>query len=223
MVKWKLPVVIASVGVLGFIAGQALPVGGNAVAAQPEKKPAAKPDAKPAAQPDKKAPAMPEMKMPEPGAEHKVLDCFLGDWEGTVKFWMAPGTDPMSTTGKLHRAWELDGHWMVEHVDGKAMAEGGPPFKGLGLIGYNMIEKKYEFGWVDNESTALDLSRGSYDAAKKVFTFQADSLNPMTGKREPQKTVVDVSNPTHQVFTGYANGPDGKEFKNFEMVFEKKK
>ena len=225
MVKWKLPVVVASVGVLGFIAGQAMPVSGTAAAAQPEKKPT-KAVPKPAAQPGKNAlPAGMEeaMKAEQPGPEHKILECFLGNWEGKVKFWMAPGGDPMETTGTIHREWQLDGHWMVEHVDGASMMPGGKPFKGMGLIGYNTIEKRYEFAWVDNESTHVDISTGSYDAAKKTFTFEANSLNAMTGKREKQKTVADVSNPDREVFTGYAAGPDGKEFKNIEMVFEKKK
>ncbi len=217
MLKWKQAGFIVAVGVVAFVAGQALPVSGGATAAQPDKK-ADKP-----AQPEKKANAddMAAM-MPKPGAEHKALDVMVGEWEGAVKFWMAPGAEAMESKATIHREWVLDGHFVREDVVGDPMGDGGP-FKGLGYAGYNQVEKKYEFVWLENAAMHIDLASGTYDAAKKTFTFQGTMLDPMDGKRKKSTSVLDVSNPDREVMTGTCDGPDGKPFKNFEGVFERKK
>jgi hypothetical protein len=217
VIKWKHTGFIAAVGIIAFVAGRSLPVGGGAIAAQPEKK-ADKP-----AQPDKKpgdAGGMPEM--PKTGPEHKALDILLGDWEGTVKFWMAPGAEPMESKGTIHREWVLDGRFVKEDVVGDPMG-GDTPFKGLGYVGYNQIDKKYESIWMENMAMHISMSTGTYDAAKKTFTFQGDMLDPMDGKRKKQTSVIDHSGPDKEVMTGTCAGPDGKPFKNFEGVFQRKK
>lgn len=219
MLKWKLPVIIASAGIIGFVAGQALPVSGNASAAQPEKK-AAQPDKKP----DKGMPNMDDMmKMfSQPGEQHKTLESMLGHWEGGVKMWMDPAAPPMESKGSVDREWAMDGMFVIERVDATNMMGGDKRFKGMGIVGYNLIEKKYESVWIENMSSAISTATGTYDAAKKIFTFEGDMLDPASGKRVKQKSTLDVSNPNRHVMAGYGAGPDGKEFKNFEGVFEKK-
>ncbi len=190
--------------------------GGVAEARQPDK----------AKQPDQKAPpgmdpaAIEKMTAAmQPGENHKHLDSLLGEWSGTVKFWLAPGTEPMESTGTVAREWNLGNRFLFEHVT--ANSDMGP-FEGYGALGYNTIEKRYESVWLEDHATYMSMMTGSYDAAKKVFTFEGNILDPMTGKRSKQRHLVDVSSPTRQVMTGYGIGPDGKEFKNFEGVMEKK-
>ncbi|MGE3106973.1 MAG: DUF1579 family protein [Phycisphaerales bacterium] len=222
MPSMKSTVVVLILTAGAFSAGRFWPASSDGVAhAQPDPK-AKAPASKPAAQPDPEAAMMEMMAKLQPGEHHKVLDVMIGNWEGTVKFWMAPGMEPMETTGSLHREWAMDGRWVIEHVDGKGMKPGDPPFKGMGLVGYNTIENKYESAWIENMATYLSTGTGTYDAAKKTFTFVGDMYDPMTMKKVHSRSVVDVSNPNKQTMTGYQTGPDGKEFKNFEGSFTKK-
>jgi hypothetical protein len=180
------------------------------------------------AQPDKKAPAAtPTQPAMDPtkmgiGPEHRVLDVLVGDWQGSVTMWMAPGTEPDHNTGTIHREWVLDGHFVHEKVDGGAMGPGGPMFKGMGVTGYNSATKQYEAGWVDNTSTAIVKSTGSYDAAKKTFTYSGERPDGM-GHTVKFRDVLDCSSPDREVMASYSTGADGKEFKSFEGTFDRAK
>jgi hypothetical protein len=222
--KFSHSLVLVAVGAAAFAAGRAGTWGDAAVAAQPEKKPAAQPGKKEGAGDAKMQEMMQAMmeKM-KPGAEHKRLDALLGDWEGDVQFWMDPGTDPMKSHGTLHREWTLDGHFVVERVDAPAMDPTGPAFKGLGYIGYNTIDKRYENVWLENHATWITMGSGTWDAAKKALVFTSDELDPRNGQRRKTRTIVDLSNPNRQTYEGYTTTSDGKEFKCFDGTFEKKK
>jgi hypothetical protein len=159
------------------------------------------------------------MKKMQPGPEHKVLDGMLGSWECQVKMWMEPGAEPMEITGSATRSWTLNGRFIEEHVDGDCPEMG--PFQGLGYMGFNTIEKKYETVWLEDKATWVSNMTGTYDAAKKTFTFEGENVDPMTGKAVQARHVIDVSNPSKHIATGYCT-KDGKEFKNFEGVFEKR-
>ncbi len=155
----------------------------------------------------------------QPGEHHKVLERFVGTWEGDVEFWFAPGTEAMKSHGTIRREWIMDGRFVIEHVEAESS---GMPFKGMGIVGYNTIENKYENVWLENMATWISTSSGTYDAAKKTFTFTGEMLDPQTGKRVKQRSVIDCSTPGREVMSGYCPGPDGKEYKNFSGVFVKK-
>jgi Protein of unknown function (DUF1579) len=224
-------VVLVSIGALALGAGFTLSRGVTAAqppATQPEKKPVP-PVTKPApkeTQPGEKKPATPSMeelmKAGQPGPEHKLLETMLGNWEGDVKFWMGPGTEPSMGHGIAKREMAMDGRFLIEHVDG-TMAGMPGPFKGMGITGYNTVEKRYESVWIENSSTWIAFQTGTYDAAKKTMTFEGDMIDPATGKRTKQRSTIDLSNPDRHTMTGFCNGPEGKEFKCFEGTFEKKK
>ncbi len=226
--SWKRSLVLVGTAAVAFAAGRAARWDDTAFAAQPAKDHPAKGQP---AKPDKpgqpgQPPAMPPeleafMSKMRPGEQHKRLDVMVGTWEGTVKFWMDSNQPPMESTGRATREWTLDGMFLIEHVDGET--PGMPPFKGLGLVGYNTIENRYESVWVENMSTYIAFMTGSYDAAKKTLTFQGDMIDPMTGKRAKQRHTLDLSDPNKEVAVGYGVGPDGKEFKNFEGTFTRKK
>ncbi|MFN0132342.1 MAG: DUF1579 domain-containing protein [Phycisphaerales bacterium] len=219
MLSKKIAMVVALAGV-AFVMGRNWPVGPMAMAQppKPEMKPA-KPDAQPpAGMPDMEA----MMAAMTPGDHHKVLEVMLGNWEGEVKFWMAPGTDPMSSQATITREWAMGGRFVIEKVDGTT-DNPDQRFNGMGIMGYNNMEKRYETAWIENMSTAITTSTGTYDAAKKTFTFQGEMYDPMTQKKTKSRTVLDVSDPNKEIMTGYGPGPDGKEFKNFEGIFSKKK
>ncbi len=215
MLQLKQGVALVAVGSLAFVAGRMLPVGDAVLAAQPAK------DSK-VIQPGKnKAPptaAQPgEGAMPTPGAEHKLLAPLIGDFEGTAKMWMEAGTEPMEVKGAIHREWDMDGWFVIERVTG----DGG--FKGMGIIGYNTVEKRYESAWIENMASYIATSNGNYDAKTKMLTFTGDMIHPMTQKRVKTRSTIDLSKSEKEVMTTYTTGPDGKEYKSFEGTFARVK
>ena len=162
-------------------------------------------------------------KRSKPGPEHKVLDLLLGDWQGSVKMWTDPDAAPMESKGTIHREWVLDNHFVHEEVTGDAMAPGGSPFHAMGVIGYNTLSKQYECAWVENMATWITVTEGTYDAAKKTFTFSGVCYNGMTGMRESRRMVMDCSSADRQVMTGWTRAADGPEAKTFEGTFERVK
>jgi hypothetical protein len=219
--KYRNHVIVLGVAAAAFAAGRWAPTLETAAQAQPDKhQPAA---GQPAMTPEQmKQMQDMEAKM-KPGAEHKVLDVLVGDWKGSVTFWMSAGAPPMENKGSIHREWILDGHFVSEEVTGEPMGPGASEFQGHGIVGYNTIEKRYESGWIENMATWISTANGTYDAGKKTFSFSGDMLNPATGKREKTRSVLDCSSPDREVMTSWSIGGDGKEYKSFEGKFERVK
>ncbi len=47
-------------------------------------------------------------------------------------------------------------------------------FKGMAIEGYDNVKKKFVSSWIDNMSTMIMNSEGTYDAATKTFTYNAE-------------------------------------------------
>ena len=217
--KYRSHAIVLGVAAAAFAAGRWAPTFEPLAQAQPDKKQ----PANPSISPDMQKKMDDAAKRLQPGAEHKVLDVLVGDWQGSVKMWMDPNAAPMESKGTIHREWVLDNHFVHEEVKGDAMQPGGAPFHAMGIIGYNTIDKRYECGWVENMATWITVTDGTYDAAKKTFTFSGEGPNGMTGLRQQQRMVLDCSNSDRQVITGWTLASDGAEVKSFEGTFERVK
>jgi hypothetical protein len=151
---------------------------------------------------------------------HEALTPLIGEWKGKVKFWMTPDAEPMESEGTVTREWTMDGRFVIEHVTG-SMPDDPEGFKGMGLIGYNTVEGRYETIWIENMATYVTMMTGEMEDSGKSMTFTGDVLDPMTGARLHSRHTLDMSNPRRHVSEGFCTGPDGKEFKNFEGVMER--
>jgi hypothetical protein len=173
-------------------------------------------------QEDKKPPMDPMMeammKAATPGDAHKSLDMFAGSWKTTVKSWMAPGTDPMTMEGTSETKWMMGGRYLEQRFTSAFM---GMPFEGLGYTGYDNIKKQYWSTWMDNMSTAMMTSTGSYDG--KTWTFKGTMPDPMTGKDSTLDEKITVTDADHHVMEMWGAGPDGKNFKMMEIAYSRKK
>jgi len=215
---WKTTALVAGAAAVAFVAGRAATWSEPAAVAQPPKE--TKPAQPPAGDVPPEMAAM--MEKMQPGAHHRHLDVMTGRWEGTVKFRMSADEEWQELTGVAEREWDMDGRFLMERVKGPAMMPGMPEFKGLGITGYNTFENRYESLWIENMATYMGFMTGTYDAAKKTLTFSGDMLDPVSGKRQKQRQVIDLSDPKKEVMSGFCIGADGKEFKNFEGTFAKK-
>jgi len=164
-----------------------------------------------------------KLKMKEyatPGPSHKVLDAKVGKWTATMKCFADPKAAPMESKGTSDIKWIMDGRFLQESFTGDYM---GAPFQGQGTYGFDNIKKKYIASWYGNMGTGICLHEGTYDAAKKVFTFTGEAPDVMTGKFVQERWVDTMKDADHWTMQAYRPGPDGKEFMAMEVQYTRSK
>ena len=155
-----------------------------------------------------------------PGEGHAALKFKEGSWSGHVKMWMTPEAPPSESDATSETKFIMDGRYLVDHVNGSF---DGMPFEGIGTTAYDNHLKKYLFSWIDNMGTGIMTGEGSYDAEKKAWTYHTQMVDPMTGKLVKARSVERILGPDNWVMESYAAGPDGKEYKNMEITYTRKK
>lgn len=191
-----------------------------------DKKPEAAKDPKTAGQP----PMTPEMqkemeawmKAMTPGPEHETLKKLAGSWSYTLKHRHDANSPWMDSTGTLERKVVMGGRYIHEEVKGPPVMPDMPPFEGMGLGGYDNVQKKYWGTWMDNLGTGLMTMVGSADASGKVITYSAEFWDPTTGKPKKHKHVFTIKDDKTNTLQMLDTDKDGKEFSMFEMTCTRK-
>ncbi len=160
------------------------------------------------------------MKAGTPGEPHKKLDVFVGTWDTQITMWMAPGMDPVKSSGTSQNTWMMGGRYLEQRYRGEFF---GAPFEGIGYSGYDNVKKQYWGTWMDNMSTAMMLSTGAISADGKVWTYKATMADPMTGKDSSSDEKITVVDADHHTMEMWGAGPDGKNFKMMEIAYSRKK
>jgi len=158
------------------------------------------------------------MAPPGPGAHHTHLDHLVGSFEGVFKYRPMPDMPMMEMPSTVEREKILGGRFLLEKV--KSESPMGS-FEGYGLLGYNDTRGCYELVWVDNMTNAMMHESGTFDGASKTFRMQGSHFDPMMGGTVFTRGAMDLSDPNRHVASGHAIGPDGREFKLYEGVFER--
>src|SRR5262245_47324585 len=78
----------------------------------------------------------------KPGAEHKKLEPFVGQWTFTMKLWTDPSQPPAELKGTVERKWIMDGRFIQETARGECVKT-GKTCEGMGLLGYDAGQKKF--------------------------------------------------------------------------------
>jgi len=158
------------------------------------------------------------MKAATPGKPHEHLMGRAGQWEATVMNWMDPAAPPQRSIAKVERVALLGGRVLQDRWSGLMM---GMPFEGMALSGFDNVTGKYWSTWSDNMSTGLMTSEGS--CAAKQCTYVGSGSDPMTGKLSTMREVVSWTGDDDETMLMFAPGPDGKEWKNMEIVLKRVK
>jgi hypothetical protein len=192
-----------------------------------------KPEAQPAASVEKtsgdKAPAGAEKmqkmmeewaKANQPGKEHELLKKLAGKWSVETTFRMTPDMPEMTSKGTDKSEMVLADRYLKSDFSGEMM---GQPFKGMSLMGYDTMKKKYVAMWVDEMTTGFTTSEGTADSSGKTVTFTGESFCPSTNKVEPFRHVVTMESDDKYTFEGFGPGPDGKEFRMMKLAYTREK
>ena len=201
-------------------AAGALAFGCAAAVAQPEKAIPRKPDHA-AAKPERAGPdeAMKAwMEAASPNENHKRLAPFIGTWDVDSTSQMDPSQPAEHTKGESTQRWVLGGRFVLQEYTGTMM---GMPFEGMGLWGYDNVEKRYVGTWGDSTSTGLMSSAGQYDDSTKSWTMLGSFKDPAGNTIKTREVITIVSNDKH-TFEFYMPGPDGKDFKAMTIVYTRK-
>ncbi len=203
-----------------------------AAAAQPTPKPAEKPAApaaatKPADKPSGGQPSSEAMiaefvKMAEPNEFHGHLKQLAGKWSYVTRYRMSPDQpwDESKGTGDFEMG--LGGRYLIEKIKGEKSDTSPYPFEGLGIVGYDKMQKKYVSLWMDNYGTGVMTSTGTCDSSGKTFTYTGEYDDPMGGGKKKSKSIHKIVGSDKHVYEMYEYGPDGKEFQSLEVSYSKK-
>ncbi len=143
-------------------------------------------------------------------ADHEALKYFAGRWRVEGKMWAAPGAPATESVNTNAGEMILGGRYVRLSYKGEMM---GQPFEGLQISGYDNIAKAYTTFWIDNSSTSFYFLKGTYDAAKKTYTFTGRWVDPLGGEM-PVRMVIRIVSPDVYESETYTKLPDGQEFLN---------
>ncbi len=100
----------------------------------------------------------------------------------------------------------------------------GKPFEGMGITGYDNIRGQYQTIWIDSMATGMMWVSGQYDNAAQTLNQSGANSCPLTGEKDRKgHSAWKVTDTDHNTYTAYLVGPDGKEFKAMEIIYERLK
>lgn len=152
-----------------------------------------------------------------PGAEHKAMEYYVGEWIGDMKMWEVPGQPPQEEKSSAKFELIMDGRYLIGEYSGQFM---GMPFQGRSTMGYSNLTKMIQHTWIDNFGTGIWVSSGKPEG--KTCTLVGKMDEPMSGKQVDTReviTIVDANTYTLEMFS--PSPMDGKEFKNMEITYHR--
>lgn len=152
-----------------------------------------------------------------PGPVHQMIEQSNGEWTEEITMWMAPGTEPMKTTGKVENKMILGGRYQHSTHTSNFM---GMPFEGIGILGYDNKRGVFQSAWIDNMGTGIMLLEGTWDDATKSCSMTGKMTDAMAGGQVDVRQVFTVIDNNTQKVEMYGV-KDGKEFKNMEILLKR--
>ena len=93
-----------------------------------------------------------------PSAEHAVLVRLAGEYTLTARFRPAPGDEPIVSHLPARRSLILDGRVLWLEVGPDSWG-----FRGTGLMGYDVAERRFWYVWTDTSTTGIASLQGSLE------------------------------------------------------------
>jgi Protein of unknown function (DUF1579) len=163
------------------------------------------------------------MKLATPGEYHAKLDAFVGNWDVTTEFWMAPGMPAQVNTGTSEVKWILGGRFIQEDFQSVMQMPGAEPqaFQGVGITGYDNAKGEYTGTWADTMSTTALSSTGQFDDSTQTLTLYSEFDCPMSGPSVMRMT-LQVVGPDELVLQGFKT-PQGQEEARYMQITYKRR
>jgi hypothetical protein len=169
-----------------------------------------------------KAPPTPEAllkalaEVGKPGAEHKKLEPFVGQWSFTMKLWTDPNQSPAELKGTIERKWIMDGRFVQETARGQC-ATTGKTVEGLGLLGYDAAQKKFTGVRACGLCGTLSSGLITCDSSGTRFECVKEECCPLTAQKIKGRDEIVIENSDRIVMNSYKTFND-REVKVAELV-----
>ena len=154
-----------------------------------------------------------------PGEPHELLEGTVGEWNLTIRIWMAPDTEPVETTGSATGRWILGDRFVETKYQGEVM---GRPFEALKIEGFEKATKEYVTTWRDNLGTYTMIFRGKCGTTCETRTMMADFVDPVSSAKLRLKGITKLAEEGGYSYESFVVTAEGPEFKNMELVAEKR-
>lgn len=155
-------------------------------------------------------------KSAEINEHHRQLKILVGSWSVISRVYIGPGERFVETKGTAEKRLILGGRFLQEDFTGTML---GTSLVGHGITGYDNALKKYITTWADSMSTAVLVSEGTMDAARKEMIFVGRGYDPMSQTYKTYRQVVRIDSDKQHSFEWFEPGSDGKEAKLFEVIY----
>ncbi|HEU4472207.1 MAG TPA: DUF1579 domain-containing protein [Flavisolibacter sp.] len=155
-----------------------------------------------------------------PGKEHEMMSKWNGSWTSETTWWMAPGAPPSTSIMTTTNTMLLGGRYQQSVHKGSFDKQ---PFEGIGTLAYDKTRKVFVSTWIDNMGTGIMEGEGTWDEATKSINIRGKMTDAGYSKEMPFREVFRIVDEDHHVMEMYATDRSGKEFKNMEIKFTRKK
>lgn len=153
-----------------------------------------------------------------PGAEHKWMETYAGEWIVETKIWMDPSQPPMVSKGSCTNTMTMGGRYLEYVFKGEFM---GMPFDGKGVMGFDNTEKKFKSTWRDSMSTGIMYTVGTFDEKTQTMTSVGTSLDPVSKQEMKTKEITRYISKDKYVMEMFMDW-GGQEFKTMELTYTRK-
>ena len=116
------------------------------------------------------------MALGQPGPEHKVLEHFAGEWDVTVRVWMAPDTPPVVSAAHTTSELVLGGRFLQSHTRGEMEIMGQTiSSESIGMLGFDRRNEVFTTIGFDTTGTYYVAASGTLDdSGKKISMAGSD-------------------------------------------------
>ena len=153
-----------------------------------------------------------------PGAMHKMMASWDGNWTATIKFWIKPELPPDSMVSVSVNKMINNGLIQYSTHTG---SWAGMPFNGVSQTGYDNHREVFWSTWFDNFGSGLVYLEGTWNDATKTISMKGKTTDPETKAQLDVRETLKVVDDNTQLMEQYLTH-DGKEMKSMEITFRRK-
>jgi Protein of unknown function (DUF1579) len=156
-----------------------------------------------------------------PGEQHKRLAKEVGTWHGKTTMWMAPNTEPMTSTCTTTVKPAMDGRFTKAETKGEMPGMG--PYHGLGYYGYDNVAQKFVSSWIDNHGTGIMNGTGELSSDGNTMTWTYNYTCPLRKQPTVMREVETWTGPNSKTLEMFGADPkSGQEYKMMSIELTRK-
>lgn len=162
-----------------------------------------------------------------PGAGHEALQPLVGRWRVTKSnFVIGTAERPITSEDMItERQWIADGRFISETTTGTL---GGRPYFRRGVLGYNSMDKRYEWTTADNQTPIMMTYHGANGSGvggmidmRGSFTDLGVTGEQNVGKAVMMRTRIRIIDKDHHMYDLYFTPPGKAEMLADRMIFDR--